>query len=275
LVSGFADGPSGLLANLPYGYLTNVAGSRKEGPSAFLSGCEAAGFIVVSEVPNEIITLATLKPLCEQRGAKIAVRDGYQFGLSKSGSGGFRPMGLTIITSNFPPQVQEKEAADGGGQVRVNHMTGKFVWCLNPNGGNQRKADPTVNQDALAGKFASSFFWFTTVMYHLLDHSTMNRKIGPVPRRIAMLTELAFQSNVGEVTPEFLFKSWLGGLEFTDSGQDASAMDVVHSHAIVCMVPKAYLNALITKSDLVLEQILGKICYKKNGRYVVVQMSAP
>ena len=275
LVSGFADGPSGLLANLPYGYLTNVAGSRKEGPSAFLSGCEAAGFIVVSEVPNDVITLSTLKPLCEQRGAKVAVRDGYQFGLSKGGSGGFRPMGLAIITSNFPPQVQEKEAADGGGQTRVNHVTSKFVWSLHPKGVNQRKADPTVNQDALAGNFASSFFWFTTVMQPLLDHSTMNRKIGPVPLRIALLTELAFKCVAEDEcrSPDFLFKCWLGALTFADSSDVASSMDVVHTHAIKNSVPKAYLNALITKSDMKLVQVMHKICYKIDDKFVVVPVS--
>ena len=266
LISGFADGPQGMLANLPYGYLTNISGSRKEGASAFLSACEAAGFIVVSEVPNEPITLATLKPLCEQRGAKIAVRDGYQFGLSQGGSAGFRPMGLTVITSNFGPNVLVKEQADSGGQTRVNMVTSKFIWSRNPVGVNQKTADANLNQDALAGKFADSFLWLTTAMHPLLDHSTFNRKIGPIPPRIQMLTQAAFKQS--EACPETTFREWLGGLTGVESATEASSADELRRSAIAAGVPHVYFDALCTTSDLVLVQLLAGFCLKRGDRFL-------
>ena len=84
------------------------------------------------------------------------MRDGYQFELSQGGSAGFRPMGLTVITSNFGPNVQHKEQSDTGGQTRINLVTPKFIRSRNPVGANQRKTDAAGLRALLSATQAST-----------------------------------------------------------------------------------------------------------------------
>ena len=67
----------------------------------------------VSEVPNKPISMSLLKPLCEQRGARIAAKTLYE------GNHGFRPMAFPLLTSNFTPKLNDDEAEDSGAQTWI------------------------------------------------------------------------------------------------------------------------------------------------------------
>ena len=120
----------GLTAVLPFTYVTDSKSQGRDAHSAFLQECAGARFIIVSEVPNRPLTLQVLKPLCEQRGARMASRGLYGDG------GGFRPTALPILTSNFTPTLIYNEQHDSGATTRVRLYIPPFkcaACCFNTN----------------------------------------------------------------------------------------------------------------------------------------------
>ena len=197
----FGTGDDGLVATLSYQYITKQCGDwgNGEGCAPFLRSCAAARFIVISEVPNVHISMRTLKPLCEQRGALVAARTLYE------GSHGFRPMALPIITSNFTPKLCHSEASDKGAKTRIRVSTTSKIWTLNPTLASHGLADVTLGDDANAGLLSPSLFFMLRHIYSLLDLSPDSRNVGPLPLRIAEETEACF---VNEVTEVSLFDLW-------------------------------------------------------------------
>lgn len=110
----------GYIAILPFSYVTDSRSQGRDAHTAFLQECAGARFILVSEVPNRPLTMQLLKPLCEQRGARMASRGLYGDG------GGFRPTALPILTSNFTPSLIADEKQDSGATSRVRIMINQW-----------------------------------------------------------------------------------------------------------------------------------------------------
>ena len=202
LQSLFGTGDEGLVATLTYQYITESAGgwSNKESCAPFLRSCAAARFVLISEVPNESISMTTLKPLCEQRGALVASRGLYE------GAGGFRPMALPLITSNFTPRLCANESTDAGAKSRIRVFSTPHIFSLSPSMASHSMADVTLGDAANAGELAPSMFFMLTVVYGLLDLSTDSRNVGPLPDRIAEETAQCFEDDVHSDSP---FEVWL------------------------------------------------------------------
>ena len=226
------EGVGGTTQILPYGYLTSQGTGRTEGCSPFLRACSGARFVIVSEVPAMPITLATLKPLCEQRGAQVASRDLYET------SNGFRPMCLPIITSNFAPELQHREQSDTGGSSRVRVFVTPHIYTLTPTLPSHRLADPTLGDKALRGELSASLVWLLMAVYPTLDLSTASRNIAPIPDRISEDTLAAMQGPppaVDAVADPFVtWRSTLRGVSVAEASSTAdvfaSAQNAMRDH---------------------------------------------
>jgi hypothetical protein len=201
LVQAFGGTSSdGVVANLKWNYITSRRGGGVESCAPFLRSCAAARFIIVSEVPNEPISMVLLKPLCEQRGAMIAARNLYE------GSHGFRPMALPLITSNFTPKLCDDEASDSGAKSRIRVYSTSAIYNLEQTELTHRAADVDLADQVNAGAFNSSLFAFMKGFYQLLAQSSEARNIGPLPERVREETNACFHVSVAS-----RFELWWGG----------------------------------------------------------------
>ena len=187
----FGTNSDGLVATLTYQYVTGSSSSswcNKESCAPFLRSCAAARFIIISEIPNLAISMALLKPLCEQRGALVAARGLYE------GSHGFRPMALPLLTSNFTPKLCVNESQDRGAKTRIRVYSTPNIFTLDATMASHRAADVTLGDAANAGELNASLFFFLRGIYRLLDLSPESRNVGPLPARVAEETQLCFVS---------------------------------------------------------------------------------
>ena len=190
---------SGIVAELKWKYVTNREGGGTETCAPFLRACTAARFIIVSEVPNKHISIALLKPLCEQRGARIAARTLYE------GSHGFRPMALPILTSNFTPKLNDDEADDSGAQTRVRVYSTTAIYTNDLQLPTHKEADVKLADRVNSGRFNASLFALMRIVYPLLDLSPETRNVGPLPQRVREETAACFNGGVCDD----LFQAWM------------------------------------------------------------------
>ena len=193
-----------------------------EGCSPFLSATEGARFVFVSEVPNRRISMALLKPLCEQRGAEIASR-----GLYRGGNESFTPTALVVLTSNFQPRLSHDERQDTGSSTRVNVIAASSIFTENVRLPTHQQSDSRLADQVREGRLTPFAFHWLAEFYQLLDMVEHTRNVAPRPERIKQVSEMCFY-----VAPEeSRWLQWLAKVTYTDSVAEASTIAEVHESA--------------------------------------------
>jgi len=262
LVMAFGGSASdGIVASLKWRYVTSRHGGT-ESCAPFLRSCSSARFILVSEVPNERVSMTLLKPLCEQRGAPIQARTLYE------GSYSFRPMALPLITSNFTPKLHQDEADDSGAQsrIRVYSTTAVYTKGLQklPT---EKRADVELADVVNSGRFNSSLFALMRGFHGLLDYSPETRNVGPLPPRVQQETEECFSSGMFGQPP--LFAQWVTRyVRPAASPVEASSTGAVYKSAVNAVGEQqgTMVRALLTSSGFYQDastRVSGKRYYTK------------
>ena len=218
-------GNDGVVTELKWKYVTSKDGGGTESCAPFLRACTAARFIIVSEVPNKPISMSLLKPLCEQRGARIAARTLYE------GNHGFRPMALALLTSNFTPKLNDDEADDSGAQTRIRVYSTTAIYTLKQTLPTHKKADVTLADKANAGTFNVSLFALMRMAYKLLDYSPETRNVGPLPKRVREETQACFEGTASSAH----FESWVTLCVVQATAETASTTAEVYRSAVSFM----------------------------------------
>jgi hypothetical protein len=216
------SGNDGIVADLKWKYVTHKDGGGTESCAPFLRACSGARFIIVSEVPNKPISMSLLKPLCEQRGARIAARTLYE------GNHGFRPMALPLLTSNFTPRLNDDEAEDSGAQTRIRVYSTTAIYTLKQTLPTHKKANVTLADVINQGDFNTSLFVMMRITYRLLEHSPDTRNVGPLPRRIREETESCFAGRESSQR----FQEWLDQYVRPGTVETASTTTTVYKSAV-------------------------------------------
>ncbi len=215
-------GNDGVVAELKWKYVTNKDGGGTESCAPFLRACAAARFIIVSEVPNKPISMSLLKPLCEQRGARIAARTLYE------GNRGFRPMALPVLTSNFTPKLNDDEADDTGAQTRIRVYSTTAIYNLRQALPTHKAADVCLADTANSGAFSVSLFALMRMAYNLLDYSPDTRNVGPLPKPVREETQACFEGTVSSER----FESWVAQCVQKATVETASTTAEVYRSAV-------------------------------------------
>ena len=237
---------------------------QQESCAPFLRSCAAARFIIISEVPNIPISMALLKPLCEQRGALVAARGLYE------GSHGFRPMALPLITSNFTPKLCVNEASDRGAKTRIRVFSTPSIFTLSPTLASHMTADVTLGDATNAGELAAVLFFLLRGIYLLLDLSPESRNVGPLPHRVREETLQCFVNGDAEA-PVSKFDIWADSAICPATTATASSTGEVYASALLAVgaeSPEAtQLRGLLTAAGFHQDsttRIAGKRFYVKN-----------
>ena len=131
-------------------FLVDGPGSSKEGASPFLASTVGKRFVWVSEVPQHSnLQVDMIKQFCEQSGAPLAARKLYKAPIS------FRPIGVICATSNFPPQVKDKDDSGYVRRARIWQTTQTFA--TKPKLITEVRADPAIKQNPVAPEDVVSF----------------------------------------------------------------------------------------------------------------------
>ena len=209
----------GYCATLKWGYCMKGANTSMEGCSPFLSATDGARFVFVSEVPNRRISMALLKPLCEQRGAEIASR-----GLYRGGNESFTPTALVVLTSNFQPRLAHDERQDTGSSTRVNVIAASSIFTENVRLPTHQQSDSRLADQVREGVLTPFAFHWLAEFYQLLDLVEHTKNVAPRPERIRQVSEMCFY-----VAPEeSRWLQWLAKVTYTDSIEEASTIAEVH-----------------------------------------------
>jgi len=223
LIQAFGGtGSDGIVAELKWKYVTSKECGGTESCAPFLRACAAARYIIVSEVPNKPISMSLLKPLCEQRGARIAARTLYE------GNHGFRPMALPLLTSNFTPKLNEDEADDSGAKTRIRVYSTTAVYTMQQTLPTHKQANVVLADEVNQGAFNASLFAIMRIVYRLLEHSPETRNVGPLPKRIREETEACFAGH----SCSQLFQDWVATRVEQATVETASTTAEVYASAV-------------------------------------------
>ena len=214
-------GPCHLVATMKWGQLMPKAGGSAEGCSPFLRAAAAARFLIFSEVPNRPLSMTLLKPLCEQRGAKIAARTLYE------GAAEFTPTGLPILTSNFAPKLCIDEKSDTGAESRIRVWKTEAIYTEKPTLLTHKVSDADLQNRIEQGVMSPYMFFWLRQLYFLLNRDNHTRNIEPVPARIMEFTELCFRSG-----SDGRFQLWLQKVTGTLELAEASTASQVEKSAV-------------------------------------------
>ena len=213
-------GPCHLVATMKWGQLMPKAGGSAEGCSPFLRAAAAARFLIFSEVPNRPLSMTLLKPLCEQRGAKIAARTLYE------GAAEFTPTGLPILTSNFAPKLCIDEKSDTGAESRIRAWKTEAIYTEKPTLLTHKVSDADLQNRIEQGVMSPYMFFWLRQLYFLLNRDNHTRNIEPVPARIMEFTELCLRSG-----SDGRFQLWLQKVTGTLELAEASTASQVEKSA--------------------------------------------
>ena len=165
--------------------------------------------------------MTLLKPLCEQRGAKIAARTLYE------GAAEFTPTGLPILTSNFAPKLCIDEKSDTGAESRIRVWKTEAIYTEKPTLLTHKISDADLQNRIEQGVMSPYMFFWLRQLYFLLNRDNHTRNIEPVPARIMEFTELCLRSG-----SDGRFQLWLQKVTGTLELAEASTASQVEKSAV-------------------------------------------
>lgn len=200
----FGDGEVNYFCPLGGDFLVKAGLTSKEGASPFLASIRGKRLVVASEVPKHTeLQKDLIKKYTEQMGVKLTARKLYKAAQS------FRPIGLLVATSNFPPGIPETERDDDGllRRCRVWHTTGKFVKT--PKNDTEKQADLTLGPRILSGEFNPQMLFLANLLYPTLSMEVCpDITITPKPLSMEEATKELGAGGQGELIAQWLMASF-------------------------------------------------------------------
>jgi len=187
-------------ATLPGSFVTSGRKADRESATPFLASCEACRLYWLSETPeHDDFSVDLMKPLTEQQGGAMPAR-----GLHRAPKP-FRPMGLAVVTSNFPLKI--KNVDDDGSERRINVWDTKYKFVEHPTQLTHKRADPKLKDLIDAGEFNIELSFFARYLYITLSDDICRRsEIVPKPAAIVENNKSLFQGNNADRIQAWLTK---------------------------------------------------------------------
>ena len=196
----FGDGETNYAVTLNGDFLVKTGFSAKEAASPFLAGVKGKRRAIASEVPkHEALQTDLIKKYCEQMGVKLTARKLYRAATS------FRPIGLLVATSNFPPTLTASDRDDDGliRRARVWQTTGKFV--RNPSNDMEKKADLTLGPRIMGGEFNGQVLFLANLFYRSLGmEACPDITVTPKPASMSDASEELARGGLKTMLPDYL-----------------------------------------------------------------------
>ena len=143
--------------------------------------------LLFAEVPQKVLNMDLIKPLCEHQGIQATARQLYRGAYEL-----FHPTWCMFACSNHAPKVVcTRGAAATGGKRRMKMMstTAEFVANPDPTNSNQKLKDARIKRAIHHGEYSQDFFWLCATAFPTLDFVVCpGDEIAPVPARIEQET---------------------------------------------------------------------------------------